>query len=91
MLSKAWVFLGEGARIPSGIFSDEEKAKEWIASNRLTGLLSEFPVDMGVLDWAIRYAGFNPSDEKRADPSYVARFTSGAVKHFHFENGSRVA
>jgi hypothetical protein len=77
--------------MPSGIFSDKEKAEEWIASNRLTGLLSGFPVDMGVLDWAIRCAGFNPPDEKRTDPSYVARFTSGAVEHFHFENGNRVA
>ena len=83
--------MGEGARMPSGLFSAQTSAEVWILHNRLTGVLTEFPVDIGVLDWAIRFAEFDPPVEKRASPAYVGRFTSGAVTHFRFEDGVRVA
>ena len=83
--------MSEGARMPSGLFSTQIGAEKWISDNRLTGVLTEFPVDIGVLDWAIRFAGFSPPPEKRSSPAYVGRFTSGAVVHFHFEGGVRIA
>ena len=53
----------------------------------LTGILTEYPVGEGVLDWAIRKEYFKPKPELAANPSYVGQFTSVEQEHFHYENG----
>ena len=84
-----WVFVANDGEMPSGVFSGPQAAEEWIKKNRLSGLLTEYPVDVGIMDWAMQYAGFRPPAGKSADPSYIGRFTSGALNHFHYENGGR--
>ncbi|WP_446697293.1 DUF7710 domain-containing protein [Streptosporangium sandarakinum] len=43
-----WVFLGDGARWPSGVFQTRERAESWIKVGELTGMLTEYPLDADV-------------------------------------------
>ncbi len=46
-----WVFVSasQGFRFPGGVFSTRERAEEWIREHRLSGTLTLYPVDVGVL------------------------------------------
>ncbi|WP_433377809.1 DUF7710 domain-containing protein [Streptosporangium sp. CA-115845] len=41
-----WAFVGEGGRWPSAIFSSRDRAEEWISARGLTGMLTEYPLDV---------------------------------------------
>lgn len=43
-----WVFNGTMARFPSGLFSSLAEAKAWIKKNKLSGILTKYPLDLGV-------------------------------------------
>ncbi|HEU0053036.1 MAG TPA: hypothetical protein VFQ39_07655, partial [Longimicrobium sp.] len=47
-----WVFNGEAGSFPSGVFTSREAAEAWIAKYALTGVLTAYPLDVGVYDWA---------------------------------------
>ena len=51
--TSVWVFVGEGASLPSGVFASSEAAALWIARHGLTGLLTEYPLGEGAYDWAV--------------------------------------
>lgn len=85
-----WVFLGDQAAFPSGIFSGLDKAEEWIAKHELDGILTEYPVDEGVYDWAARNLYFVPKPTKVIDSKLISRFTSSRMKSFHYEKGIRL-
>lgn len=53
-MSEVWLFYGAGARFASGAFSDQKEAMEWIEKHKLTGLLTKYPLDVGVYEWAIK-------------------------------------
>jgi hypothetical protein len=57
-----------------------------IANRSLSGLLTEYPLNEGVYDWAIQRGYYRPKGEP--DPIFIGRFTSGSQKHYHFEHGS---
>lgn len=82
-----WVFNGNGARFPSGIFTSKAKAAEWIAHHKLSGLLTAYPVDEGVFDWAIRTGTFKAKGEKHTSPDFIQRFTTAGQDHVHYESG----
>jgi hypothetical protein len=42
-----WIFHGTGASFASGVFETRDDGMAWIAENRLTGLLVEYPVGQG--------------------------------------------
>jgi hypothetical protein len=48
-----YVFNGSKASFPSGVFADRDSAIAWISENKLSGTLTEYPVGIGVYDWAI--------------------------------------
>lgn len=83
-----WVFNGEGNRFPGGLFSTREGAEAWIAQHRLSGVLTLYPVDIGVYDWALQNEWFNPS--KVLSSRAIAGFTSAYQKHAHYEDGKRI-
>jgi len=85
-----WVFLGDQAAFPSGIFSGLDKAEEWIAKHELDGILTEYPVDEGVYDWAARNLYFVPNSTKVIDSKLISRFTSSRMKSFHYGKGIRL-
>ncbi len=85
-----WVFCGEKSQFPSGVFNDLSLAQAWIASNSLSGTLTQYPVNEGVYDWAIRNEYFRPSSPQQLAPAFIGRFSSAALEHHHYQDGHRV-
>lgn len=83
-----WVFLGEDGRWPSAVFSARNLAERWIGDNGLTGLLTEYPLDAGVYDWAVAQGLFRPSKPGHSSPTFIAGFTTARQDHAHFTNGA---
>jgi len=82
-----WVFNGSGSRFPSGIFSGKEIAEHWISTNNLSGVLTLYPLDDGIFDWAIKKGLFSPTKTSEREPLFIQKFTSGSQEHYHYENG----
>lgn len=82
-----WVFNGTMARFPSGLFSSLAEAKAWIKKNKLSGILTKYPLDLGVYDWAIQNDLFTPKKDHQKLPSFIASFTSASMEHYHFLAG----
>ena len=86
-LKWVWVFCGEGARFPSGVFGSLATAKSWVASKGLSGLLTSYPVDVGVYGWAVDGGHFEPRRGKHQTARFIQGFTTSALPHHHFEDG----
>lgn len=86
-MSEVWLFYGAGARFASGAFSDQKEAMEWIEKHKLTGLLTKYPLDVGVYEWAIKNEFFSPKKEHESTPEFIQRFTCANQEHYHFEDG----
>ena len=86
-----WVFTGESAQFPAGVFSARSLAEEWISRRRLTGILTEYPLDTGVFDWALVNGHFLPKRPEHEESKFIGRFTSGRLCHLHFQDGTLVA
>lgn len=84
-----WIFLGEDARFPSGVFSDLEVASTWISKNHLSGVLTKYPINIGTYDWAVASDLFVPKKPEHSLPKFIGKFSSASMEHFHFENGVR--
>jgi hypothetical protein len=78
-----WVFNGGGGAFPSGVFSTREKAEAWIGKNRLTGVLTKYPLNEGAWDWAVREGHFKPTREDQKTPRFIQRFACGE-EHYHY-------
>ncbi|HEV2988268.1 MAG TPA: hypothetical protein VG759_07495 [Candidatus Angelobacter sp.] len=89
-----WVFTGSQERqrsaFPSGVFSTQATAEEWIAHHGLSGTLTMYRVDAGAYDWAIQNGYFRPKEPRDSTPDFIAHFSGGDI-HFHYESGRRVA
>jgi hypothetical protein len=86
-MDAVWVFNGDGGRFPSGVFSSREVAEEWIGKHLLSGILTEYPLDIGVLDWALRKGYFKPKFPSHETPTFRQTFSSASQNHFHYQNG----
>ena len=82
-----WVFNGENGRFPSGVFSDVEIAKQWIEKHQLSGILTRYPLDTGVYDWAVKNDHFKITKDKHKTPLFIGLFSSAHQEHIHFESG----
>lgn len=91
MIRSVWVFNGEGSRFPSGIFALRDSAEIWIRQHQLTGILTEYPLDIGVYEWAIQNGVFRPKRPDQQSSKFVGGFTSAHMAHVHFEAGVAVA
>jgi len=49
--------------------------------------LTEYPLDIGAYDWAIQHGHFKPKHEHQRQPSFIEKFSSAALNHFHYWNG----
>jgi hypothetical protein len=83
-----WVFNGEGAQFPGGVFTTKAAAAHWIRERRLTGVLTAYPVDESAYDRAVRTGAFVPKSEYHRSPSFIQRFTSEAQEHVQFFDGN---
>ncbi len=84
-----WIFVGEGARFPAGVFADQPSAEAWIARHKLTGVLTEYPVGVGVWDDAVARGNFTPKRDDQRSAAFIGRFSSASQEHVHFEAGER--
>jgi len=85
-----WVFHGNDGSFPAGLFSTEELAESWIAMHRLSGLLTCYPVDMGLYDWAVSVGRIRPLDPEDPNPEYVANFNTDGFGHEHYRDGVKL-
>ncbi len=88
MLNEVYVFQApNNGRFCSGVFSTKEKAEEYIKKYSLTGVLTVYPIDEAVYDWAIRMGFFKPKKENQLTSEFIGGFSSASQEHFHYENG----
>lgn len=81
-----WVFNGGGS-FPGGVFTCLETAEAWISANRLTGVLTAYPLDTGIYDWATSKGYFMPKRDDQKSPDFIGRFSSASQEHYHYEDG----
>jgi hypothetical protein len=84
-----WVFSGYGGQFPSGVFTTLAKADEWIGKHKLSGVLTWYPLDVGVYEWTIEMKYFLPRKEYQKTAAFIQTFSSAHTGHYHYENGSR--
>ena len=82
-----WIFNGSQARLPSGVFQTKEAAEEWIRANRLSGTLTQYPLDMGVHAWAVQQGFFQPRKPEHSSPQFIQSFSSAHQAHEHYDAG----
>ncbi|WP_158825087.1 DUF7710 domain-containing protein [Mucilaginibacter lacusdianchii] len=83
-----WIFHGAGARFSSGVFTSLEKARHWISKHKLSGVLTEYPLDEGVYDWAIQKELFEVKSIKYQSAQFIQAFSSASQEHYHFVDGN---
>jgi hypothetical protein len=92
-MESVWVFNKNNANFSGGVFSELELAENWIRGNSLSGILTEYPLNQGVFDWAVKNDMHNIKPEKLAEkseqPNFIGGFTSASQEHYHYENGIR--
>jgi hypothetical protein len=90
-VSTVWVFNGANSMFPSAVFTTRRAAEEWISLYKLSGTLTEYPVDISAYDWAVTNGYFRPTKEHHREAQWIQRFTSIRQEHHHYENGERTA
>ena len=84
-----WVFNGARSTFPAGVFSTLEHAEEWIRERGLSGVVTAYPLDVGVYDWALTNDYFAPKEDRQRLPAFIQTFTSSRQKHYHYVDGAR--
>ena len=83
-----WIFNGTGAQFPAGAFTSRGLAEEWIRTRRLSGVLTAYPLDEGVFDWARRQNLVTGRARERGnDPAFVGAFSTATQEHYHYKDG----
>jgi hypothetical protein len=82
-----WVFHGAESRYTSAVFTERAIAEAWIFENALSGMLTKYPLNVGIYDWAIQNGYFTPKKEAHTSPDFIGKFTTASQEHFHYENG----
>ena len=86
-MESVWIFNGMQSSFPSGVFKTKETAEAWISKFSLTGTLTEYPVDVGMYDYAIAEGHFEPQKPEHSTALFIGKFTGGGIDHFHYEDG----
>ncbi len=80
-MKNVFVFNGNKSGFPSAVFSSKIKAEEWIEKYNLSGVLTEYPVDISVYDWRKQQGYASKPDQD------IANFSSAHMAHWHYEMG----
>lgn len=86
-METVWVFTGDHARHPAGVFASKDEGLAWASARQVSGLLSAYPVGDGCYDIAVREEYFRPSAPHHGSPEHVAGFTPGWTEHIHLVAG----
>lgn len=87
MTEWVWIFHGEDSDVCSAVFETKINAENWIQRYALNGILTRMPLNKSVYDWAIDCSFFSPIREYQKSNSFVQKFTSAYLKHYHYKNG----
>lgn len=87
-LQTVWVFHGEDADFASGVFTSRERAEAWIQSNKLSGTLTKYPVDIPAYEWAMSAGLFTPTRDDHRTPAFIGRFSSATQEYDHDDEGA---
>lgn len=82
-----YVFNGEKAALPAGIFTEFDLAKAWIEKNKLSGILNKYPINIGIYDWAVLNEFFVPKTTEQQEARFIEGFSCASIEHWHFEYG----
>ena len=84
-----WVFNSGERGFPGGIFTDRTVADVWIATHRLTGVLTAYPIDEGCYDFAVRNGLLSSRafEQNKDNATFIGSFSSASLEHFHYEDG----
>ena len=92
-MKSVWVFNKNNANFSGGVFNELDLAESWIKDNLLSGILTKYPLNQGVFDWAVENNMHSIKQEKLADkrkqPNFIGGFTTASQEHYHYENGIR--
>jgi hypothetical protein len=88
-ITSVWIFHGANGRFSSGVFSEITKAESWIAKHKLTGVLTMYPINEGVYDWAISNSFFEAKTDNQIQPSFIQKFSCASQEHYHYQDGQR--
>ena len=79
--------LGKDARFPSAVFSHQQNTENWIKANRVSGILTEYPLNISVYNWAVSHEYFVPKREHYNTIEFQRPFTSARQNHIHYQDG----
>ena len=85
--NRIWVFQGSGSRNVSACFSGKENAEHWIQQYALSGLLTAYPIDQPVYDWAVQSQIIRPTKDEQQTARFIQNFSSAHLEHYHYEAG----
>ncbi len=86
-IETVWIFNGDSNKFCSGVFSSYEQALSWIKKNKLSGMLTCYPLNVSVYDWSIDKGYFKPKNEKHSSSIFISNFSSASQEHFRFDDG----
>ena len=66
--------------------SSIKNAEDWISKHRLSGVLTKYPVDIGIYDWDIENNKFVPKKESQFTHDFIGGFSSATQEHYHYED-----
>jgi len=69
------------SRFCGGVFTEKDIAETWINKNELSGVLTVYPINRAVYDWAIEKDFFRPVIEKHFSSEFKAGFSSASQEH----------
>lgn len=86
-----WVFNGDNGRFPAAIFAERDLAEQWIIKHALSGVLTKYPINLSIHEWAMSEGFFRPTKPEHYSPSFIQRFSSASQEHYHYEEGINVS
>jgi hypothetical protein len=84
-----WIFNNSKGMFPGGVFTTLEIAEKWIFVNKLTGVLTQYPLDVGSYDWAKANGLVSEKLARKVTGDFVGSFSSASFLHFHYEKGEK--
>lgn len=82
-----WVFIADDGVHPFGMFNTLELADQVIQKYGLSGVLTRYPVDIAVYDWAVQMGYFKPKSDSHSSIKFIERFSCASLEHYHYRSG----
>ena len=67
-----------------GCFMRKHEAETYIFENNLKCMLTKYPINMSVYDWAIQNNFWQPKNDLQKNSKFRAKFNSAYLEHDHY-------